>query len=568
MNDRLETFRHHCSIAYFTMEISLRPEMHTYSGGLGVLAGDTARSAADLGLPEVFLGLVCRDGYLHQEIDAEGGQVNKPDPWEPETWCTLMPSVVSVMLDGRRVWVRSWLYECAGALGKPVPVLLLDTDFDMNHPEDRKITARLYGGDKAYRIRQEAVLGIGGVRMLKALGLKIDTYHLNEGHAAFLTMELLRHFPRVSNLLNDAGPRYDASPVLRRCLFTTHTPVEAGHDRFEYDLVEEILGDEFHIDELKIYAGDEDCNMTRLALNLSGFVNGVATRHAETTEQMFPGYKVHAITNGIHAARWAYPSFAELFEKLIPSWREEPELLFHVDHLPDSEVAKAKQIAKADLIGFAAETTGVRLDPDKPIIAYARRMTAYKRPSLFLHDLDRLRSIAKNHPIQIVFAGKAHPADTEGGEVIQLIRSRADALSDVMQLAFLPNYNTDSAQKLVAGADVWLNTPRPPLEASGTSGMKAALNGTLNLSTIDGWWVEGWIEDVTGWSVGTDGNGDETDDQHADSLYDKLEHKVLPLYYGDKTRWTWMMKQSMSKIGAYFNSHRMMRRYANEGYLR
>ncbi len=568
MNDRLEPYRHRSSIAYFTMEISLRPEMHTYSGGLGVLAGDTARSAADLGLPEVFIGLALREGYLKQEIDAAGHQVGEEDPWNPEAWCTPLPSIASVELEGRRVWIRAWLYECSGALGNPVPIILLDTDFVLNNEEDRKISGRLYGGDKAYRVKQEAVLGIGGVRMLAALGLDIETYHLNEGHAAFLTMELLRHFPRVSNLVDDGGPRYDASPVLRRCLFTTHTPVEAGHDRFDYSLVEQILGNELELDELKIYAGAEDCNMTRLALNLSGFVNGVATRHAETTEQMFPGYKVHAITNGIHAARWAYPSFAQLFENAIPNWREEPELLFHVDHLPDDEVEAAKQVARADLVEYAAEMTGLELDPGKPIIAYARRMTAYKRPSLFLHDLDRLRAIAREYPLQIVFAGKAHPADAEGGEVIKLIRSRAENLADVMKLAFLPNYNTDSAQRMVAGADVWLNTPRPPLEASGTSGMKAALNGTLNLSTIDGWWVEGWIEDVTGWAVGTDGNGEETDEDHAASLYDKLEHKVLPLYYNDRAKWVWMMKQSMSKIGAYFNSHRMMRRYANEAYLR
>jgi starch phosphorylase len=282
---------------------------------------------------------------------------------------------------------------------------------------------------------------------------------------------------------------------------------------------------------------------------------------------MFPGYKVHAITNGIHAARWAYPAFAQLFDARIPNWTEEPELLFHADHLPDHDIAHAKQMAKADLIDLVSEVTGIALDPDKPIIGYARRMTGYKRPSLIFNDADRLRDVAKKYPIQIVFAGKAHPADTEGAEVIKQIRWRAQSLADVLPMAFLPNYNTDSARRLVAGADVWLNTPRPPLEASGTSGMKAALNGTLNLSTVDGWWVEGWIEGVTGWAIGTDGNS-ESDADHARSLYDKLEQAVLPLYNNDRAKWTSMMKQSISKIGAYFNSHRMMRRYANEGYLR
>jgi starch phosphorylase len=309
------------------------------------------------------------------------------------------------------------------------------------------------------------------------------------------------------------------------------------------------------------------CNMTKLALNLSGFVNGVATRHAETTQQMFPGYKVSAITNGIHAARWAHPVFSKLFNARIPNWQVEPELLFHADHLPDEEVWRAKQTAKSDLIDLVTEATGVELDPDVPIIGYARRMTAYKRPSLLLNDLERLRSIAKKFPMQFVFAGKAHPADTEGGEVIKLIQSRSSTLAPEIKMAFLPNYNTQSAQLLVAGADVWLNTPRPPLEASGTSGMKAALNGTLNLSTIDGWWVEAWIEDVTGWAVGTD-TSTESDLDHANSLYAKLEEKVLPTYLNDRARWIWMMKQSIAKIAPYFNSHRMMRRYANDAYLR
>ena len=567
MNADLEPYLRKSSIAYFTMEIALRPEMHTYSGGLGVLAGDTARSAADLGLPMVFVSLVSRQGYLNQEIDAAGHQVHQPDPWSPGDWSAALPAKIAIELEGRRVWIRAWFYECKGPIGTGVPVLLLDTDLDENDPADRPITDRLYGGDASYRLKQEAVLGIGGLRMLGALGFSINTYHLNEGHAALLTIELLRHFPRRTNLLTPSGPKYDPSPVLQRCLFTTHTPVEAGHDRFSYEMMANVLGNLVDIDELRLYAGGDSCNMTRLALNLSGFVNGVATRHAQTTKTMFPGYKVHAITNGIHAARWAYPAFAQLFDARIPNWTEEPELLFHADHLPDHDIVHAKQMAKADLIDLVSEVTGIALDPEKPIIGYARRMTGYKRPSLIFNDAERLRAVAKKYPIQIVFAGKAHPADTEGAEVIKQIRWRAQSLADVLPMAFLPNYNTDVARRLVAGADVWLNTPRPPLEASGTSGMKAALNGTLNLSTVDGWWVEGWIEGVTGWSIGTDGNS-ESDADHARSLYDKLEHAVLPIYTGDRDKWTWMMKQSIAKIGAYFNSHRMMRRYANEGYLR
>ncbi|MGD9739330.1 MAG: alpha-glucan family phosphorylase [Bauldia sp.] len=567
MSRDLEAYQRKSSVAYFTMEISLRPEIHTYSGGLGVLAGDTARSAADLGLPVVFVSLASRQGYIHQEIDAGGRQVHRPDPWNPPDWCIPLPAKIAIELEGRKVWIRPWLYECKGALRKPVPVILLDTDLDENSASDRPLTDHLYGGDASYRLKQEAVLGIGGFRILQALGFTINTYHLNEGHAAFLTMELLRQYPRKTNLLQPSGRRYDASPVLTRCLFTTHTPVEAGHDRFSYELVDRVLSDLVDVEEMRVYAGTENCNMTKLALNLSGFVNGVATRHAETTQHMFPGYKVHAITNGIHAARWAHPVFSRLFNAHIPNWQVEPELLFHADHLPDEEIWRAKQTAKSDLIDLVTEVTGVALKPDIPIIGYARRMTAYKRPSLILQDVERLRAIAKRYPVQFVYAGKAHPADTEGGEVIKMIQQQAQSLVGDVPMAFLPNYNTQSAQLLVAGADVWLNTPRPPLEASGTSGMKAALNGTLNLSTVDGWWVEAWIEGVTGWSVGTDADH-ESDWDHANDLYSKLENVVLPLYTNDRARWTWMMKQSISKIAPYFNSHRMMRRYANDAYLR
>lgn len=567
MHWKIEPFQRHCNIAYFTMEIALRPEIHTYSGGLGVLAGDTARSAADLQLPMVFISLISRQGYLHQDIDTAGHQVHRPDPWNPADWCIPLPVLTAIELEGRQVWIRPWLYGCSGALENQVPVILLDTDLDQNHPADREITDRLYGGDATNRLKQEAVLGIGGLRVLRALGFTLRTFHLNEGHAALLTAELLKRYPRQTNAIEHNGPRYDSSPVMIRSMFTTHTPVEAGHDKFLYDLVERVLGNTIDVGELRHYAGNDACNMTRLALNLSGFVNGVATRHAETTQQMFPGHKVHAITNGIHAAKWAFPTFAKLFDEHIPNWTHEPELLFHADHLPDESIWNAKKIAKTDLIDLVIETTGVALDPELPIIGYARRMTGYKRPSLILFDPDRLRSIASKYPLQIVWAGKAHPADTEGSEVIQSIQTSSVELAAEIPMAFLPNYDTNTAQLLVAGADVWLNTPRPPLEASGTSGMKAALNGTLNLSTIDGWWVEGWIEEVTGWAIGSDGDG-ESDEDHATSLYAKLEHKVLPLYADDRAKWIWMMKQSISKIAPYFNSHRMMRRYAIDAYLR
>ncbi|MBT2186107.1 alpha-glucan family phosphorylase [Sphingobium nicotianae] len=566
MADPINAFLHNTHIAYFTMEIALRSEIHTYSGGLGILAGDTARSCADLQLPVVFLSLASRSGYLRQELDDHGNQIDRPDPWDPGAWTEPLDAMIAIELAGRQVWIRPWLHVLTSPLGSRVPVILLDTDLDQNDPADRTITDRLYGGDLTNRLRQEAVLGIGGVRILQALGFIIRSYHMNEGHSAFLTTELLRHHPRPTNHIDSPPLLYDPEHVVERCIFTTHTPVEAGHDRFPYDLVEHELGSFIAIEELKRYAGSDDCNMTKLALALSGYVNGVAQRHAETTERMFPGYHVRAITNGVHVASWAHNAFAHLFTAHFPHWSHEPEVLFRADQLPDDAIWQAHMQAKAELIDMTAQKTGVRLDPDRPIIGFARRMTGYKRPELIFSDLERLEAIHTRHPFQIVWAGKAHPDDLEGKQLIAEINDHIAAMRGKIEMAFLPNYDLDIARTLVGGADIWLNTPLPPLEASGTSGMKASVNGVLNLSILDGWWVEGWIEGVTGWSIGTDlGHQGE---HHASDLYDKLEGTVLPLFYEDRARWIWMMKQSISKLASYFNSQRMMRRYATEAYLR
>jgi starch phosphorylase len=566
MTDSISAFVHDTHIAYFTMEIALQPEIHTYSGGLGILAGDTARSCADLQLPVVFVSLASRSGFLHQGLDDRGQQLDNPDPWDPAVWTQPLDAMIAIELAGRQVWIRPWLHVLTSPLGSSVPVILLDTDIDQNDPADRTITDALYGGDQSNRLRQEAVLGIGGVRILQALGFAIRRYHMNEGHSAFLTMELLRRYPWPTKNLGSPQLLYDPEHVVERCIFTTHTPVEAGHDRFPYDLVARELGGFIEIDELKRYAGLDVCNMTKLALALSGYVNGVAQRHAETTEQMFPGYHVHAITNGIHVASWAHDAFVRLFTAHFPRWSHEPEVLTRADQLSDDSVWQAHEQAKAELIDMTLQRAGIRLDPDQPIIGFARRMTGYKRPELIFSDLSRLEAIHGEYPFQIVWAGKAHPNDMEGKRLIAEINDRIAAMRGKINMAFLPNYDLDVAKALVAGADIWLNTPLPPLEASGTSGMKAAVNGVLNLSVLDGWWVEGWIEGVTGWSIGTDLA--HQGEHHADDLYDKLEGTVLPLFYRDRGRWVWMMKQSISKLASYFNSQRMMRRYATEAYLR
>lgn len=555
-------------VAYFSMEIALHPAMHTFSGGLGVLAGDTARSAADLELPMVFVGLLSSGGYLRQTLDASGWQESIADPWMPEQFASPLRAKVALPINGREVWIRPWLHILRSPIGHDVPVLLLDTDLPENHAEDREITRHLYGGDAEYRLRQEIVLGIGGLRLLSALGFaKIKAYHLNEGHAALLALDLLRRYPRPPDQVRALDLKFDVSPVRELCIFTTHTPVEAGHDVFDYALVQKLLPDYIELDQLRLLCGADRLNMTRLALTLSGFVNGVAQRHARTTREMFPGYRIRAITNGVHLPTWAHRAFAQLYSEHYPSWGLEPEFLAQADQLADPLIWEAHREARQDLMGLVAERSGVELDPARPIIGYARRMTAYKRPELLFTDLERLRAINRRYPFQVVLAGKAHHRDEPGKRHIQNIFRHMRELAPELPVAYIPNYDVSIASLLVPGVDVWLNTPVPPMEASGTSGMKAALNGVLNLSVLDGWWIEACIDGVTGWAIGEDG-GDGAARAGAGDLYAKLEQAVLPLYYEDRARWIWMMKQAISKIAPVFNTQRMMRRYAAEAYIR
>ena len=553
-------------IAYFSMEIGLRPEMHTYSGGLGVLAGDAARSAADLALPMVFVTLVSRCGYLHQDIDSHGAQVDSPDPWNPEDYTDPAGVMVAVAIEGRTVWIRPWLYELKSPFGGQVPIILLDTNLKENDARDRSITDRLYGGNELDRIRQEIVLGIGGERVLRALGFAISTYHLNEGHAAFLALSLLLRYRREPLLAADESLTYAIAQVREQCVFTTHTPVKTGHDRFEYSDVRRILGDIIELDLLKEFAGLDLLNMTHLALSLSGYVNGVALRHAETAQSMFPGHRVRAITNGAHVPTWMHGKIATVVEKHLPHWASEPVSLLRVDDINAESLWSAHQRIKGELIAEIRRLTGVDMKSDVALLGFARRMTGYKRPDLLFTDLHRLLAINAKYPFQVVIAGKAHPRDEEGKALIQAIHGYMHKVKP-LAVAFLPNYDMSIAARLVAGTDVWLNSPLPPLEASGTSGMKAAFNGVLNLSVLDGWWVQGWEEGVTGWAIGSDkDNPDAT--AHAADLYRKLENIVLPLYYSDRARWIWMMKQAIGKIGSVFNSQRMMRRYTTEAYVR
>ncbi|MDP2325157.1 MAG: alpha-glucan family phosphorylase [Gammaproteobacteria bacterium] len=552
-------------IAYFSMEVALRNRIPTYSGGLGVLAGDTVRAAADLELPLVTVTLVSRAGYFRQTI-RDGQQVEEPDIWDPSRWATRLDAKIVVPIEGRSVWVGGWLYILEGHMGGKQPVILLDTDLDENGKDDRLLTHYLYGGDSTYRLKQEIILGIGGVRMLQALGFNIRQYHMNEGHAALLALELLRRYAHPPEHLLLGESAYDLPRVRQLCSFTTHTPVDAGQDKFGYELVERILGDFIDLPTLKHVAGDDCLNMTRLALNLSEYVNGVAKRHAETSQHLFPGYRIHSITNGVHPFTWASPAHIRLYNRVLPGWCHEPELLVRAECcIPDEEIWNAHEECKRQLVDLVQTLTDVQLDPHVATLGFARRMTAYKRADLLFTDLDRLRAIAANTPFQIVLAGKAHPKDEEGKRLIALLHAHIRDLSPLIRMVFLPNYDMDTALAMVSGVDVWLNTPLPPLEASGTSGMKAAFNGVPSLSVLDGWWVEGCIEGFTGWAIGRAGG---ESGSHAADLYDKLEGTVLPLYYANRPGWIGVMKGAISRNASFFNSHRMMRRYVSEAYIR
>lgn len=559
-------------IAYFSMEVGFRNDIPTYSGGLGVLAGDTIKSAADLNLPVVAVTLIHRKGYFRQEIDSNGRQIEYPEEWNPAEQMSLVPQKIRLTIEGREVAVQAWVYNISCLVTKwNVPIFFLDTDLPENTPEDRQITHFLYGGDDRYRLKQEMILGIGGVLMLRALGFRIKKYHMNEGHASLLTLELLKRHKRDIESVWDEREVWDVERVKDLCVFTTHTPVEAGHDKFPYEMVKDVVGEVIPIDVLKDLGGKDKLNLTLLAMNLSQYINGVAKKHGEVSKILFPGYKIQAITNGVHSFTWTCESFAKLYDKYLPGWANEPELFVRIDKIPPLELWEAHMEAKKKLIDHVNQLTGASMDYETLTIGFARRATSYKRANLLLSDIGRLKKIAKGK-VQVIYAGKAHPRDGDGKSNIEEIIRKAGLLKGDIKIVYLQNYNMELALKMVSGVDVWLNTPMRPREASGTSGMKAAHNGVINFSVLDGWWIEGHIEGYTGWSIGpspTEATISQTTfEADAEDLYYKLENLVLPTYYSHRDIWIKMMENSIGKIAYYFNSHRMMRRYVTEAYIR
>jgi starch phosphorylase len=558
-----ETFPTSGLVAYFSMEIAIHRAMPTYAGGLGMLAGDTLRSAADLGVPLVAFTLAHRKGYFQQHLTGSGDQSEDIQPWNPADFCHEESARITVSVEDRVVTVRAWRYDLQGRYGHVVPIYLLDTDLDGNSGWDRGLTDHLYGGDTNYRLQQEIVLGMGGARMANALGLNVNVHHMNEGHAALLTLALLES--QMSGGPLAAATETDIAQVRRKCVFTTHTPVPAGHDRFSTEQTIRILGGErtARLERLDCFR-DGLLNMTLLALRFSRYANGVALQHGKVSRAMFPEFAIDSITNGVHAPTWVSEPVQQMLDAHIPAWRRDNLYLRNAIDLPEQDMLKAHARAKDDLLAEVATRTGLLLNPRVLTLGFARRAATYKRASLLFTDPERLLKTANDAGgLQILYAGKAHPQDAPGKALIHTVIETAGKLSnEKLRIVYLEDYNWDLGALLTAGVDVWVNTPRRPYEASGTSGMKAALNGVPSLSILDGWWIEGCIENVTGWAIEDGAN----DAEEAGSLYHKLETAIVPLYLQAPERWARLMRTTLAFNGSYFNTNRMVKQYTRNAY--
>lgn len=557
-------------IAYFSMEVGLETDMPTYSGGLGVLAGDTIRSAAELNVPMIGVTLLHRHGYFYQKLDGNGVQTEEPVQWVVEDFLKSLEPIVTVNIEDRQVQVKAWQYD-VNPLGKnAVPVYFLDTYLPGNSPWDCSLTDHLYGGDSYYRLCQEIILGIGGVRILRALGHnQIERFHMNEGHAAFLTLELLKEQCEAAG--RDSISDEDIEAVRGKCVFTTHTPVPAGQDKFPMENVRKVFANHPCLQVSDLITHDGTLNMTYLALTLSHYVNGVAKKHGEVSSHMYAPYRIDSITNGVHVTTWTSRPFRDLFDQYIPGWREDNFNLRYALSIPGNEIWKAHLQAKKQLLHYVNRESNKGMDTDIFTLGFARRAATYKRADLLLSNIERLKEIcAKAGQLQIVYAGKAHPKDQQGQELIQRIFKAINSLNSDIKVAYLENYDIELGKLLTSGVDIWVNTPMPPMEASGTSGMKAALNGVPSLSILDGWWIEGCIEGITGWAIGKnskDADFKRDTERDATALYDKLESTIIPLYYNQPDKFRWIMSHCIALNGSFFNTQRMIQQYVLKAYF-
>ncbi|MCF7866051.1 alpha-glucan family phosphorylase [Candidatus Woesearchaeota archaeon] len=555
-------------IAYFSMEIGLSEEIPTYSGGLGILAGDTLKSFADLGMDVVGITLLSEKGYFFQKINEEGMQQEHDTNWALNDYLNKLDKEIEINIENRTVYVIAWEKIIKGINGKQIRVLFLDTNLEKNTPEDRNLTSHLYGGDLDYRLKQEIILGVGGVKMLRAFNYTPSKFHMNEGHAAFLTLELYKE------LLDINDPNERLKQIRKTCSFTTHTPVPAGHDSFEYETVRNFLGD-----LMPGYIGDMvqkegKFSMTTLAMNFSSYINAVSKKHQEVTNNMFPeNKKIDYITNGVHTDTWTSKHISKILDKYLSDWRKNPLDLRNAFRIPLTEIDEIHKEAKKDLINYVNNHGNAGFDVDIFTIGFARRATAYKRANLILKDIERLKKISKEKgKIQIIFAGKAHPRDIQGKEILQGIIRRIKELEHEIKICYLENYDMHVSKYMTSGCDLWLNTPKRPLEASGTSGMKAAHNAIPSISILDGWWIEGFIENVTGWSIGEENpkelDENKLDELDANSLYEQLENIIIPMYYKDHNKYLEIMRSTLAINGSYFNTHRMAKQYLVRAYAR
>jgi starch phosphorylase len=557
-------------VAYFSMEIGISHKLPTYSGGLGILAGDLLKSFADMKSAMVAITLLNKKGYFNQKIDSEGNQIEEPVDWNPKEHLVLLPNEIYVTIEGRNVKVKVWKGLVYGISGYTIPVYFLDTNSNHNSDYDKTLTSYLYGGDRNYRLCQEIILGIGGIKALESLGYKkIKKYHLNEGHAALLTIELLKRTYKEALTHEES---YSLDLVKEKCIFTTHTPVAAGHDKFDISLFKKLLGNYVPEFIIKHITEDNQVSMTLLGLYMSKYVNGVAKKHKDITKEMFPEYSFDSITNGIHPMTWISPSFKSLYDEYIPCWAQDPFSLRYALSIPKERIMYAHFESKKHLINEINQSTGSSFHPKRFTIGFARRFTEYKRPDLLFSDIIWLKQIAqKLGDIQIVLAGKAHPNDFKGKELIKNIISiskQINSENSKLKVIFLQNYDMRIARLMVSGSDLWLNTPKSPNEASGTSGMKAALNGVPQISTLDGWWLEGHIENVTGWSIGPIEPVKENDINYfeAKSLYEKLENLIIPTFYSAPEKWVEIMRHSIAINASFFNTYRMAQQYIANAY--
>ncbi|MCB9418459.1 MAG: alpha-glucan family phosphorylase [Ardenticatenaceae bacterium] len=601
------------TIAYFSFEFGLHNSLPIYSGGLGILSGDHAKEASDLGLPFVGIGFMYPQGYFRQRLPSHGWQEAVYQQLDPNqapiqamTTPDGQPLKISVNLAGRLVYARIWRVQ----VGR-IPLYLMDTDVDDNDPWDRELSARLYSGDSEMRIRQEIMLGIGGVRALRALGINPSAFHMNEGHSGFLLLECIREYVAQGMSFQAAAEKVKAHTI-----FTTHTPVPAGHDTFSFHMVENYfngLWDELGISReafLGLGGHEEEWgmafNMTVMALRMAGQSNGVSKLHGEVSRRMWQevwplksvdDVPICSITNGVHVPTWVSGEMGDVFSKYLgPDWlarHDDPTLWQKLADIPDSELWDVHLDLKRKLMSFLREhvrrrwidgrndptqvlTGGTMLDPESLTIGFARRFATYKRANLIFRDFDRLKTMLLDihRPVQIVFAGKAHPADDPGKALIQQIYNMAKHNQLGGRIAFIEDYDMHMARYLVQGVDVWLNTPRRPREASGTSGMKATLNGVPNMSIMDGWWVEGY-NGANGWAI----NGaefdshDEQDEYDAQVIYRLLEEEIVPLYYNrdrdDVPRgWVEVMREAIRSNAPQFSMRRMVKEYTTEMYLK